>query len=122
MKEKSKSVDAYIAAAPKEAQAQLREIRAAIREVAPAAEESISYGMPCYDKGQLAWFGLMKAHIGLYLRPPIIQEHRDELAEFTTTKSAIRFPLDEKLPVPLIKKFVKARMKKNETGIKKKKS
>jgi len=56
----------------------------------------------------------MKSHIGLYLRPPIIEEHKHELAAYKTTKSAIHFPLDKKLPIALIKKLVKARMKKNE--------
>jgi len=113
MKAKSKNVPAYISAAPEEAREKLRMLRAAIRAAAPAAVESISYGMPCYDRGRVAWFGVAKAHIGLYLRPPIIQEHKAELADYATTKSAIRFPLGEKLPVPLIKKLVKARIKKN---------
>ncbi len=71
--------------------------------------------MPYYDyKGRLAWFGLAKAYIGLYLRPPVVEEHRNELAGYETTKSAVRFPLDEKVPVLLIKRLVKARMRKNE--------
>ncbi|MGI0073468.1 MAG: iron chaperone [Nitrosotalea sp.] len=114
MKKAPKDVDAYIARAPKEIQSKLKEIRAAIREVAPTAMESISYGMPGYDKGRIAWFGLMKTHIGIYLRPPIIEEHKNELVDYETTKSAVRFPLDKKLPVSLIKKLVKARMKKNK--------
>jgi uncharacterized protein YdhG (YjbR/CyaY superfamily) len=119
MKEPPKSVDAYISAAPLEVQDKLRAIRAAIREVAPTAVEGISYGMPGYDKGRVAWFGLMKAHIGLYLRPPIIAEHKNELASYETTKSAIQFPLNNEIPVPLIKKLVKARLKKNEIANKK---
>jgi uncharacterized protein YdhG (YjbR/CyaY superfamily) len=116
-KETSKNVDDYIAAAPKEAQAKLEDVRAAIREVAPAAVESISYQMPYYNyKGRLAWFGLHKGYIGLYLRPPTIEEHRKELAGHVTTKSAVHLPLDKKIPVSLVKKLVKARMKKNETG------
>ncbi len=90
-RESSKSVDAYISAAPKEVQPKLTKVRAAIREVAPAAAESISYRMPFYSyKGQLAWFGLQRAHIGLYLRPPVIEEHRGELAGYETTKSGAR--------------------------------
>jgi uncharacterized protein YdhG (YjbR/CyaY superfamily) len=119
MKEPPKSVDAYIAAARPEVQVKLKEIRAAIRDVAPDAVEKISYGMPGYDKGQVAWFGLMKAHIGLYLRPPIIAEHKHELTGYETTKSAVRFPLNKKLPIPLIKKLVRARIKKNELANKK---
>ena len=121
MKKPPKDVDAYIASAPAEAREKLNQIRAAIRAVAPAAVESIGYGMPAYDKGQVAWFGLMKHHIGLYLRPPIIAEHKSELVGYTTTKSAVQFPLVKKLPVPLIKKLVQARMKKNERAKEKRK-
>ncbi len=90
-------------------------MRAAIREVAPDAAESISYRMPYYSyKGRLAWFGLHESHIGLYLRPPVIEEHKVELAGYVTTKSAVHLPLDRKVPVSLTKKLVRARMKKNE--------
>jgi uncharacterized protein YdhG (YjbR/CyaY superfamily) len=112
-----KEVDAYISAAPKEVQEKLREVRAAIKSVAPTAAESISYAMPYYNyKGRLAWFGLHTEHIGLYLRPPVIEEHKADLAGYKTTKSAVQLPLDKKIPVPLIKKLVKARMKKNDAG------
>ena len=113
--EKAKDVDEYIESAPKEVQGKLREIRKVIREVAPTAKESISYEMPFYDyKGRLVWFANMKTYVGLYLRPPIIEEHKRELAVYKTTKSAIHFPLDKELPIPLIKELVKARMKMNE--------
>jgi uncharacterized protein YdhG (YjbR/CyaY superfamily) len=98
-------------------QGKLRRVRAAIKEAAPTAHESISYRMPYYDyKGRLAWFGLHKAHVGLYVRPPVIEDHKDELAGYETTKSAVHLSLDRKIPVALIKKLVKARMKKNEAG------
>jgi uncharacterized protein YndB with AHSA1/START domain/uncharacterized protein YdhG (YjbR/CyaY superfamily) len=113
----TESVDAYIGAAPEEAQPKLREVRAAIREAAPDAAESISYRMPYYSyKGRLAWFGLRRLYIGLYLRPPIIEEYSDELKMYETTKSAIHLPLEREIPVALIRKLVRARMKKNEAG------
>jgi uncharacterized protein YdhG (YjbR/CyaY superfamily) len=115
MKNAPKNVDEYIAGAPKEVQSKLIELRAAIREAAPTAVESISYNMPYYDyKGRLAWFGLAKTHIGLYIRPPIVEEHKSELKGYETTKSTVRFPLDKQIPITLIKKLVKARMKKND--------
>lgn len=107
------SVTAYISNAPKEARAKLKAMRRIMKEVAPDAAESISYGMPGYDKGRVAWFALMKGYIGLYVRPPIIAEHKKELAKYKTTKSAVHFPLEDKLPVALIKKLVRARIKKN---------
>jgi len=113
-----KSVDAYITTAPKEAQDKLREVRAAIRKASPHATEGISYRMPYYSyKGRLAWFGLHRAYIGLYLRPPVIEEHRKELSGYVTTKSAVHLRLDRKVPVQLIEKLVRARMKKNEAGV-----
>src|SRR6516165_15698 len=67
----AKEIEAYIARAPRGVQGKLKELRSAIKQVAPGANESISYRMPYYSyKGRLAWFALMKNHIGLYLRPP----------------------------------------------------
>jgi len=60
-----RDVDAYIAAAPKELQDKLVELRTVIREAAPTAMERISYSIPFYDyKGRLAYFRLAKTHIG----------------------------------------------------------
>jgi uncharacterized protein YdhG (YjbR/CyaY superfamily) len=112
---KPKDVDAYIAAASKEVQGKLKELRAAIRKTAPAAVERISYGMPYYAyKGRLAYFRAWKAHIGLYVPTPVVEEHAKELAAYEASGATIRFPLDKKLPVALIRKLVRARMKKNE--------
>lgn len=115
MKKKPKDVDEYISLAPKEVQSKLKELRAAIRETAPTAVERISYGMPYYHyKGRLVYFAHAKAHIGLYIPTPIIEEHKKELAGYQTAKGTVRFPLDKKLPVALIRKLVKARMEKND--------
>jgi uncharacterized protein YdhG (YjbR/CyaY superfamily) len=111
------NVDAYIAAAPKELQSKTKELRAIIREAAPSAAEGISYGMPYHSyNGRLAYFHLSKAHIGLYIPTPVIEEHKAELKDYEAAKATVRFPLDKKLPVALIKKLVKARIKKNEAG------
>jgi len=112
--EAAKDVDSYIAAAPKRAQPRLKEIRDAIRQVAPDAVESISYGMPFYSfrgdvgiEARLCYFGLQKDGIGFYMRPHVIEERRNEVAEYRTTKSALRFPLDGPIPVSLIKNLVR---------------
>jgi len=118
-----KTVDEYIAAARKEAQPKLREVRAAIRDVAPEAVESISYGIPFYSykgekgiNGRLCYFGLLKTSIGLYLRPPVIEEHMDELSGYKTTKSALQLPLDRPIPVSLVKKLVRDGMRRHDAG------
>jgi uncharacterized protein YdhG (YjbR/CyaY superfamily) len=112
---KPKDVDSYIARAPKGVQTKLRQVRASIREAAPLARESISYGMPYYSyKGRLAWFGLHTGHIGLYLRPPLIEQRSEDLKGYTTTKSAVHLPLNRKIPISLVKKLVRARVLMNE--------
>ena len=115
MKKAPKDVDEYIAMAPSEVQGRLQELRAAIREAAPLAVEKISYGMPYYDyKGRLAYFGLGKAHIGLYIPTPIVEEHKKELASYEAFNATIRLHWNENIPVKLVKKLIKARMKKND--------
>lgn len=90
-------------------------MRAAIRKAAPHATEGISYKIPFYDyRGWLAWFSYRSTYIGLYLRPPVISQHRRELRSYFTTKSAVHFPLDQKLPLSLITKLVMARVRMNE--------
>jgi uncharacterized protein YdhG (YjbR/CyaY superfamily) len=112
---KPKTVDAYIAAAPREVRSKLKELRAAIRKAAPEAEERISYGMPYYaDRGRLAYFAAFERHIGLYVPTPVVEEHRSELKDYETSGATVRLPLDKKLPLSLIKKLVKARVRKNK--------
>ncbi len=116
--EKAKNVNEYIAKAPKDVRSKLIELRTLIKQLAPKAEEQISYGMPSYEyKGRLVYFAAMRGYIGLYIPPPIIAQHAKELQLYVTTKSAIHLPTN-KLPVALIKKLIKARMKHNESKVK----
>jgi uncharacterized protein YdhG (YjbR/CyaY superfamily) len=110
-----KEVSIYIARAPKTYQSKLKELRRVIRGIVPKSEERISYGMPYYDYyGRLAYFAPMNGYIGLYIPPPIITNHKRELAGYVTTKSAIHLPLDVKLPIPLIKKLLRGRIQHNK--------
>ncbi len=117
-----KDVDEYIANAPKAMQAKLKELRRAIKAAAPKAEERISYGMPYYHyKGRLVYFQLWKEHIGLYaLSAQVLEEHKSELEGSVTGKGTIRFPLDEKLPIGLIRVLVKAQVRRKDEAAKKK--
>lgn len=113
---KAKDVNEYIANAPKELRGKLKEMRAIIKAAAPKAEERISYGMPYYAyKGRVAYFRHWKAHLGLYVPTPVIEEHKSELKNYVTAKATVRFPLNKKLPPALIKRLIKVRVKKNES-------
>jgi len=86
-------------------------MRAAIQEVAPQAEEIISYNMPAYKlNGIVVWFAGFKNHIGFYPHGSTIEKFNKELAGYKQTKGSVQFPIDETLPIALIKKMVKFRV------------
>ena len=117
---KAKTVDAYIKAAPSESRAKLTQLRKIIKTAAPQADERISYGMPYYEyKGRLAYFMLAKHHVGLYIPTPIVEEFKNQLKGYETSKATVRLPLDKNLPAQLIQMLIKARVKKNEKQSKK---
>jgi uncharacterized protein YdhG (YjbR/CyaY superfamily) len=113
MKSPKPNVDAYIAAAPKEVQTKLKQMRVAITQAAPNATEYIGYGMPIYKyERPFIGFAAMKNHIGLYpMSGSFVAAHQKELASFSTSKGAIRLPLDKPLPLGLVKRVVKLRVK-----------
>lgn len=113
---KPTTVDEYIQNAPSELKGKLITLRKAIRDIVPSTtEEKISYGMPYYGyKGRLAYFSYAKNHIGLYLVPPVVADHADELKDYKTSTSTVRFPLDKELPIALIQKLIRARIKIND--------
>jgi uncharacterized protein YdhG (YjbR/CyaY superfamily) len=111
----SKDIDEYIAGFPKNVQAILERIRAAIRKAAPGAEETISYQIPTFTlKGRyLIYFAAYKKHIGIYPAPFGNAELKDELAPYAAGKGTLKFPLDQPIPFGLIRRIVKFRVKEN---------
>jgi uncharacterized protein YdhG (YjbR/CyaY superfamily) len=108
------SIDEYIASFPVDVQKRLQEIRAAIKSVAPQATEKISYQMPTfYLNGNLVHFAAFKNHIGFYPVPSGIEAFKKELSKYAQGKGSVQFPLDQPLPLALIKKIVKFRVGEN---------
>ncbi|HYT13805.1 MAG TPA: DUF1801 domain-containing protein [Candidatus Nitrosopolaris sp.] len=108
-------VDAYLAAAPKAVQPLLRELRQVIKTAAPRAKEKISYGMPSYDQhGRVAYFAGFEGHVGLYGVAHIASANDATVTKYLENQSTLRFPVGQSLPVALIRKLIKARVKENE--------
>ena len=112
----AREVEAYIAAAPKEARPMLRELRSIVRSVAPAADEVLSYQMPTFRHyGVLVSFAAFKAHVGLFaLSSTFLDEFKVEVAPWRTGKGTIRLPYGQPIPASLIKRLVKAKARANE--------
>jgi len=112
----AKDVDEYIANAPKDIQDKRKQLRQTIKDCAPGAQERISYGMPYYAyKSRLAYFAYAKDHVGLYIPSPVIEAHKEELKAYGIAKATVRFLNKEELPIALIKKLIKARLRNIET-------
>jgi uncharacterized protein YdhG (YjbR/CyaY superfamily) len=110
----SPAIDAYIGRFPAATQKALRQVRAAIRRAAPAAVEKISYGMPAFElHGNLVYFAGYKLHVGFYATPSGHAAFAKTLSKYKIGKGSVQFPLDQPMPVKLIEKMVKFRVKEN---------
>jgi uncharacterized protein YdhG (YjbR/CyaY superfamily) len=111
------SVDEYMAGVPEPASSTLKKMRAAIRSALPAdATETISYRIPAFKrKNILVWFAAFSDHCSLFPTPSVIEEFKDDLKGFSTSKGTIHFPVDKPLPTALIKRIVKARVNQDES-------
>jgi uncharacterized protein YdhG (YjbR/CyaY superfamily) len=107
-----KSIDDYINQFSDDIKSMLETIRTAIKKAAPKASEVISYGMPAFKQNKvLVYFAVSKNHIGFYPTPSPIEVFSKELENYKTSKGAIQFPLDKKIPLTLISKITKFRVK-----------
>jgi uncharacterized protein YdhG (YjbR/CyaY superfamily) len=105
-------MDEYIVAFPKNVQDILQSLRRVIRESAPQAEEAISYGIPTFKlKGNLVHFAAFKNHVGFYPTPSAITAFKKELAPYKQARGSVQFPIDKPLPLGLVKKIVKFRVR-----------
>jgi uncharacterized protein YdhG (YjbR/CyaY superfamily) len=106
------TVDEYFANQSPETQGKLLQVRNAIKEVAPDAQEVISYQMPAFKKGTIiVWYAAFKNHIGFFPKTAAMEKFKEKLAEYKTSKGTIQFPYNKPLPLELIKLIVEFRLK-----------
>lgn len=106
------TVDAYIASFPESTRALLMQMRTAIREEAPDAEEKMSYGIPTFrQNGNLVHYAAYQHHIGFYPGAAAIVDFADDFAQYKSAKGSVQFPIGEPLPLKLVKKVVRYRVK-----------
>ncbi len=97
----------------------LKKIRETIRKAAPKASEAVHYGVPTFLlDGYLVHYGAYKSHIGFYPTPGAIVAFENELSKYERSKGAVKFPLKTPMPLSLISKIVKYRVKQNSIKVK----
>jgi uncharacterized protein YdhG (YjbR/CyaY superfamily) len=123
MAKQFKNMDEYINTFPDDVQRILNELRQAIKETAPEAQETINYQIPTFTlNGNLVHFAAFKDHIGFYPTPSGMEAFKKELASYKGAKGSVQFPIDQPLPLPLIRRIVEYRVKENSERKQKKKS
>jgi uncharacterized protein YdhG (YjbR/CyaY superfamily) len=109
---KPETVDAYIANFEPEIQEVLESLRATIKKAAPEAAEIIAYRMPAYRmKTNLVYFAANKNHVGFYPTGSGITAFQKEIEKYKWSRGTVQFPYNKKLPLALITKIVKFRVK-----------
>jgi len=120
------SIDEYILQFSPEVQEILKMFRKIIKDIAPEAEERMSWQMPTFVlHGNLVHFAAHKNHIGFYPAPSGIDAFKQELSGYKGAKGSVQFPLNKPMPYELVRKIVKFRVDENikiaEDKLKKKK-
>ena len=114
MRELSANVDEYISGFPRPTAELLDQIRETIRKIVPTAEECMSYAIPSYKlNGMLVSFAGYGKHIGFYPGAGGIAAFKKELSVYKGAKGSVQFPLDQPLPLKLVERIVKFRVKEN---------
>ena len=119
----AKNVDEYLVDFEPAVKAKLQQLREIIKKAAPAAEETISYTMPAYKlQGMLVYFAGYKNHVGFYPGAGGIKAFKKELSVYKGAKGSVQFPHQKALPLGLVSKIVKFRVKQNLEKVRLKKS
>ena len=117
------TIDQYLAGFPDDVRAILEQVRSVIRQEAPEAQETIKYAIPTFMlKGKnLVHFAAFKNHIGFYATPSGHEAFKAELSAYKQGKGSVQFPLDEPMPLDLIRRIARFRVAETlQKGVKKK--
>lgn len=97
------SIDEYLTLQPENIRVKLQKIRETIEKAVPEAKGGISYQMPFFKyHGMLAYFAAFKDHYSIFVSPPVLDAFRPNLKKYKLSKSGIRIPNSEPVPVRLL--------------------
>ena len=109
----TKQVDGYLGHLERPHRDTLGVVRDRLRRILPHASEVLKYGMPTFTlngKGIAAYAGF-KAHCSYFpMSSAVLEAAGRAVAGYPVSKGGLRFPVDEPLPVALLRRLVKLRL------------
>jgi uncharacterized protein YdhG (YjbR/CyaY superfamily) len=109
----AEEVDEYLRGVDEPKRSTLQALRRTILEIAPDAEQVISYRVPAFrvNGKTVAGFAAFKNHLTyLPFSGSVLGPLADELAGYTMTKSSLHFPVDRPLPKAVVKRLIAMRL------------
>ena len=114
---KPSTIEEYIDVAPVDLHDRLWQLHDCICSAAPGSSQSLKWRMPAYSYQKiLVTFAIFKNHTGFYPMPSAIKAFKNDLAKYKSAEGSVQFPHDKPLPLALIKKIVKFRVKESNAG------
>jgi uncharacterized protein YdhG (YjbR/CyaY superfamily) len=109
------TITEYEATLPVRSKMMFRAIRKVITAAIPGVEATISYNIPAfkYEGRIIVSVGVWKDHIGMYPVPSGSVAFSKAIERYRQGKSSVHFPINEPLPLKLIKTFVLQRLERN---------
>lgn len=115
-----KDINEYMKDVPREFLSKVKEVRSLVKKLIPKGKETIKYGIPTIELTgkNFIHYASMKGHLGFYPTPSGVEAFENELKSngLSYSKGCIRFSYDKPLPVTLITKIIKFRLKEENKG------
>lgn len=86
----------------------LEQLRQLVHAEVPEAQEGTMYGLVGYklNKKPLVYFGGFEHHTGFYATPNGHEAFADEFSQYKQGKGSVQFPIDQPLPIGLIRQVI----------------
>jgi uncharacterized protein YdhG (YjbR/CyaY superfamily) len=109
-------VNTYIGSFTGETRQRLETLRELVNLTSPDAVEAMSYGLVGYKRNgkPLVYFGGFNKHIGFYATPNGHEAFVREFSKYKQGKGSVQLPLDQPLPVELLKRVIEYRNQQTE--------
>ena len=108
----SGEIDDYLSGVPEPKRGTLEEVRRRIHALVPSAEEGISYAVPVFrvDGEPIAGLAAFSRHLAYLPHSGSVIRSLGPLVDgYTHTAGSLHFPVDEPLPVDLLRALLAAK-------------